>query len=156
MSTTVQIADRLHAINQTIAGIKTASRYWPARLDDSLIPMITAVPGRRVFADVAQNRGSARDQSVRVWSIVLFLGSWAVGKPIETMSISAETLIDAVTVAYLSRARLELDGVTALNGVSRARLIEDSGIAPQDDGTMRVIWQLEISHVQVFTPEYST
>jgi hypothetical protein len=153
MATTVQIADRLHAIHGTIAGV-TPSRYYPQSADTARLPLILATPGRRVYPET---RSLPAEHSVRAWTIALLIGSWMGGIPTETVHGQAEALIDAVTAAYLTRPRLELDGNTPLNGIVSARVSEDTGIVVDPDSNLaQVNWTLVVTHRALLTLEHNT
>jgi hypothetical protein len=142
-SLTVDVADRLHAIHGTMVGV-TAERYFPERIDTAMLPLITAMAGRRTFA-----QGAARvEHSVRLWTLMLICGAWIAGLPTATAQANAESLIDVVTDAYRSRPRLELVGMSPLGGVVRARLLDDGGIESLENGAngLAVVrWTLEVT-----------
>lgn len=123
-ATIVLVADRLHAIHQTISGV-TASRYFPRNFDSAVLPLVTAVPGRRVRD--TESVGRREDLSVRTWDVVLFVDNWMGGLPTETAQADTETLMDTLSDTYLARPLLELNGAS-LPGVLSAVLTEDTGV----------------------------
>ena len=118
------IMDRLHAINGTISGVK-ARRTFPQHLDAAALPLLVCLPGRSTRN--SGRIGAGQDEQTRVFRLLLVVEAWMAGIPTESAQRKAETLIDAVTAAYLARPRLELDGAL-LDGVTRVTLGEDSGI----------------------------
>ncbi len=118
------IMDRLHAINGTISGVK-ARRTFPQHLNAAALPLLVCLPGRSTRN--SGRLGAGHDEQTRVFRLLLVVEAWMAGIPTESAQRKAESLIDAVTAAYLARPRLELDGVP-LDGVTRVTLGEDSGI----------------------------
>jgi len=127
--TVTSIADRIHAINGTISGVK-ARRTFPQHIDAASLPLLVCLPGRseRSTARI----GAGRDEQTRLFRLILIVDSWQAGIPTESAQKRAESLIDAVAAAYLARPRLELDGVP-LDGVTRVTLGGDSGIIAYGD-----------------------
>lgn len=118
------IMDRLHAINGTISGVK-ARRTFPQHLNAAALPLLVCLPGRSTRN--SGRLGAGHDEQTRVFRLLLVVEAWMAGIPTESAQRKAESLIDAVTAAYLARPRLELEG-DPLNGVTRVTLGEDSGI----------------------------
>ncbi len=118
------IMDRIHAINGTITGVK-ARRTFPQQFDAAALPLLVCLPGRSTRA--TGRIGAGQDEQTRVFRLLLVVEAWMAGIPTETAQRKAESLIDAVSSAYLARPRLELNGAP-LDGVTRVMLGEDSGI----------------------------
>ncbi len=118
------IMDRIHAINGTISGVK-ARRTFPQHLDAAALPLLVCLPGRSTRNPA--RIGAGQDEQTRVFRLLLVVEAWMAGIPTESAQRKAESLIEAVAAAYLTRPRLELDG-DPLDGVTRVTLSEDSGI----------------------------
>lgn len=120
------IQGRLYAINQTITGVN-ALRVFNGQPDSAMLPLIFSVPGRSTRATA--QIGAQRDEQTRIFRLILVVEAWMAGFPTETAQLSAETLIDTIQEAYLTRPRLELDDAP-LDAVSRVLLPDDTGIVP--------------------------
>lgn len=120
------IQGRLYAINQTITGVN-AVRVFNGQPDSAMLPLIFSVPGRS--SRNTSQIGAQRDEQTRIFRLILVVEAWMAGFPTETAQLSAETLIDTIQEAYLTRPRLELDDAP-LDAVSRVLLPDDTGIVP--------------------------
>lgn len=130
-ATVTLVLDRIHAINGThITGVKS-SRYHPGNADSARLPLMTAYFGQRTTpAGVAvDNR-----HDTRVYDLVCIVGTFLGGLPSETAQRNAETVVERIIDAYATRPRLELNGNTALDGVVRATIGNDSGLEALDLG----------------------
>ena len=120
------IQGRLYAINQTITGVN-AMRVFHGQPDSAMLPLIFSVPGRS--SRNTSQIGAQRDEQTRIFRLILVVEAWMAGFPTETAQLSAETLIDTIQEAYLTRPRLELND-EPLDAVSRVLLPDDTGIVP--------------------------
>lgn len=120
------IQGRLYAINQTLTGVN-AVRVFHGQPDSAMLPLIFSVPGRS--SRNTSQIGAQRDEQTRIFRLILVAEAWMAGFPTETAQLSAETLIDTIQEAYLTRPRLELND-EPLDAVSRVLLPDDTGIVP--------------------------
>lgn len=131
-ATVPDILDRIHAINQTITGVK-ARRYFD-NTDSAKLPLLVAYP-RRVIARERLYEWQVR--ITREFVIVAILGSFMQGIPTESAQKLAESLVESIEDAYGTRDRLQLNGDTLVN-LYRADLGADTGIIERE-GDLAVI-----------------
>lgn len=142
--------DRLHAIHQTITGVK-ARRYFPSNYTDSALhPLLYPTWGQAQH--YVPGAGSQQYAGERSWELVLIVGAWLNGLPTESISHDAETITERIIDAYITRPKLELVG-TSLDGVERAELQTDSGLIPfaEDQAYACVRFPLLITTRKIFS-----
>lgn len=120
------IQGRLYAVNQTITGVN-AVRVFHGQPDSAMLPLIFSVPGRS--SRNTSQIGAQRDEQTRIFRLILVVEAWMAGFPTESAQLTAETLLDTIQEAYLTRPRLELND-EPLDAVSRVLLPDDTGIIP--------------------------
>lgn len=146
MATVVTVQDRIYAINQTISEV-TAERYFPESQDSARLPLLTCLPGRKVYK---KGRGAQSSLGTREHRLLLIVEAWMAGIPTQSAQEAAEILIDAIEDAYLCRPRLELNGGDPLDGVTDVTLGGDSGLIPFGELWVAVEWPLSITTRKTF------
>lgn len=147
--TVTLVLDRIHAINQTLTGVKT-SRYFPENLDSAKFPLLFPLWEHRT-RDLT-NTGRGRDKSTRLYRLYLIVEAWEGRIPTESAAKDAEALVEQIGNAYLGRPRLDLAGAP-LNGVLECAFSEDSGVSPfsQDYELAAITFSLLVTTAKTFT-----
>ncbi len=139
------IRARLHAINQTISGVKSRAAYDTNI--EQLAPVIVPVLG--AMTRNVNVIGSEHAEEVRTYDLLLIVGAWNEALPSVSVQGVADRLVPLVHAAYLSRPRLELSGA-ALNYVKSVKVGGDSGlIAVGDYAAVRI--PLTITYTTAYT-----
>lgn len=150
-ATVTLVLDRIHAINETISGVK-AKRYFPQNINNTAIyPFVVPMVGRMTTR--SRVSGAQFEHVTREYSLLLVVEAWMAGIPTESASTDAETLIESITNAYIQRPRLELAAQQPLDGVKEIHLGEDSGITALDQGLLVAVvrWSLLVTTIKQFT-----
>lgn len=122
------IRARLHAINQTISGVKSRAAYDTNI--EQLAPVIVPVLG--AMTRNVNVIGSEHAEEVRTYDLLLIVGAWNEALPSVSVQGVADRLVPLVHEAYLTRPRLELNG-TALDYVKSVKVNGDSGLTAIGD-----------------------
>jgi hypothetical protein len=136
VATVPLILDRVHEINKAIDTTLPlrSARYFPASIDMSKLPLITAFPADADFEDKSHD---LKDSANRYF-LQVYVGYFSMGVPSESALRNAERIIDPIKLAYYQRPRLELvvppRGAPqgALAGVTGSRLRGHGGVVPDD------------------------
>lgn len=142
------IGDRIHAINETIAGVR-ADRYFDTNSQQGTLPVLVPVVGRIVSTDRLYE-GFRR--ITRQWSLYTYVWNMNAGLPSRSAQKKAEALIEEIEGAYDVRDRLQLNGDIP-DYVHRALLGDDSGITVRDDGLAVIEFPLLVTYDRAVTLE---
>lgn len=135
--TVTTVLDRMHAINQTITGVR-ARRYFDSNLVQNATLLVPYLGTRTRNLEA----GSHVDLSTRQFVVMCFVNMVA-GIPTQSGMETVESMIESVSNAYLARPRLELSSA-ALEGVVRAELTGDGGIEAYQDEIAVVRFTIQV------------
>jgi hypothetical protein len=146
MTTLIEtIGDRIHAINQTLTGIR-AERYFDTNTFQKP-PVIVPTVGRVVQTERLYE-GFRR--ITRQWTLTAVVWNMSAGLPSVSAQTRAEALIEVIEDAYDVRDRLQLDGDVP-DYVYRALLGDDSGITVREDGLAVIEFPLLVTYDRAVT-----
>lgn len=141
MTTLIEtIGDRIHAINQTLTGIR-AERYYDANTFQNP-PAIVPTLGR-VTQTERLYEGFRR--ITRQWNLTLYVWNMSAGLPSVSTQKKAEAHIELIENVYDVRDRLQLSDDVP-DYIHRALLGEDSGIVVREDGLAVIEFPLLVTY----------